>query len=259
MRAGNRRPTFELIVVDLARDTATPLVRHLSFQQASWTADGRRLIGVGQEGAGGRGIYAVAPEEGASAQLLFRSDAATSNVPSLAPDGKHMCYTRTDASGDFSIYLRESTATDEGRPIVQEAPYEAACRISPDGRWFAYHSNETGVLNVFLRSFPDGRDKQQISIDGGQRPAWRPDGRELYYLAPDGGFMAVAIDPASTLKVGASTRLFTAPVDPSFGTPGATLFDAARDGQRFAMLVPTSDTPQPVTVILNWRELLTAQ
>ena len=179
--------------------------------------------------------------------------------PNLAPDGKHLCYTLTDPSGDFSIYLRESTATDEGRPLVHEAPYEASCRISPDGRWFAYHSDETGALNVFLRSFPDGRDKQRISIDGGQRPAWRSDGRELSYLAPDGGFMAVEIDSTSTLKVGARTRLFTAPVDPSFGTPGAILFDPARDGQRFAMLVPTSDTPQPVTVILNWRALLSAR
>ena len=68
--------------------------------------------------------------------------------------------------------------------------------------------------------------------------------------------MAVAIDPGPPLKVGARSRLFTAPLDPTFGTPGATLYDPARDGQRFAMLVPTSNVPQPITVILNWRSLL---
>jgi Tol biopolymer transport system component len=252
------RSTFELLVVDLQRDTATPLLRDMSFQQASWTADGHRLVGVGQTGAGGRGVYMVSPEEGAAAELVLKPTNATPNVPSFSADGQRLCYTRTDASGDFSIYMRDASEAGDGQPLVDDAPYEASCRISPDGRWFAYHSNETGVLNVFLRSFPDGRNKQQISVEGGQRPAWRADGRELYYLAPDGGLIAVAIEPAPALKVGARSRLFFAPVDPSFGTPGATLFDPAADGQRFAMLVPTTSVPQPITVILNWRALLPA-
>ena len=112
------------------------------------------------------------------------------------------------------------------------------------------------MLNVFLRSSPDGTVKQQVSLEGGQRPMWRADGRELYYLAPDGGLVAVAVTPAPVLTIGSRQRLFTAPVDPTFGTPGAMLFDAVPSGERFVMLVPTSSVPQPVTVIMNWRQLL---
>ena len=122
-----------------------------------------------------------------------------------------------------------------------------------------YHSNEGGELNVFIRSFPDGRVKQQVSVDGGQRPAWRSDGRELYYLAPDGGLWAASVTTTPTLAIGAPERLFTAPVDPTFGTPGAQLFDPEPGGQRFVMLVPTANVPQPVTVILNWSSLLFPQ
>lgn len=111
-------------------------------------------------------------------------------------------------------------------------------------------------MNVFVRSFPDGGGKQQVSSDGGQRPSWRPDGRELYYLAADGGLMAAPVLSGSTLTIGKPVRLFTAPVDATFGTPGATLFAPTMDGQRFVMLVPTSNVPQPVTVIVHWQALL---
>jgi Tol biopolymer transport system component len=245
----------ELLLVDLQRDTVTPLAQGLSIQGATWSADGKRLIGANQQGKE-RGIYWMAPEEGSRPLLLVRPGSGVPTAPKISPDSKYVCFSRYDDSGNFDIFVRETAGEGEGRALLSGPALEASCTISPDGRWFAYHSNETGTFNIFVRSFPDGQQKHQISVDGGQRPAWRADGRELYYLAPNGGLIAVTVRPGAPLQVGTHTRLFTVPFDPSFGTPGVMLFDPARDGQRFVMLVPTSDVPQPVTVILNWRSLL---
>lgn len=250
---------FELLLVDLARNTVSTLARQLSFQQGAWTPDGRSIIGVAQSGPGGRAVVRVPAEEGAQAEVLVRPTNATPNAPQVSADGQYLCYTHTDNAGDFDVYIRRVAAGGEGTPLMNDSPYEASCRISPDGRWAAYHSNETGVLNVFLRSFPGGKEKQQVSLEGGQRPTWRADGKELFYLAPDGGLVAAAVSSAPTLTIGTRQRLFTAPVDPTFGTPGATLFDAVPSGDRFVMLVPTANVPQPVTVIANWRTLLSPQ
>jgi hypothetical protein len=84
---------------------------------------------------------------------------------------------------------------------------------------------------------------------------WRRDGKELFYISPDGDLMAVPITLAPTVVVGSPQKLFRTPID-----PGATLtyfqFDVAADGQRFLMIVPSTDAPEPVNVILNWQSLL---
>nr|QIQ10691.1 Serine/threonine-protein kinase PknD [uncultured bacterium] len=250
---------FELVLVDLQRDTVSRLATELSFQQPSWAPDGLSLFGVGQQGTGARAIYRVAAREGAVAEEILLPPNATPANPQLSPDGALLSYAYTDAHGGFDIYLRPLAERGVGRPLVSGESYDAGGKVSPDGRWIAYHSNENGVLNVFVRSFPSGQDKLQVSVDGGQRPSWRRDGKELYFLAPDGGLVAAALAGEESLTVVRRERLFTAPVDSTFGTPGATLFDPAPDGQRFVMLVPTSTVPQPVTVIVNWQTLLLAR
>jgi dipeptidyl aminopeptidase/acylaminoacyl peptidase len=251
--------SFELLLVDLRRDTVSRPTLGLSVSQAYWYRDGQSLVGVLQEGPATRAIVRIPASEGGTPEPLLRTNDVIPTSPGVSPDGQYLAYARIDNRGGFDIYLRRLSGTGEVLPLVADPSYEASPRISPDGRWFAYHSNEGGELNVFIRSFPDGRVKQQVSVDGGQRPAWRSDGRELYYLAPDGGLWAASVNTTPTLATGAPERLFTAPVDPTFGTPGAQLFDPEPGGQRFVMLVPTADVPQPVTVILNWSALLFPQ
>jgi len=249
---------FELLVVDLRRDTFSRLARDLSFQQATWAPDGRSLIGVGQQGLGARAIYRVPAVEGAVPELVVRPASATPNSPQMSADGQYLCYGHIDGTGDFNILLRRLAEDGEGSRLVADSAYEASCRVSPNGRWMAYHSNEDGELNVYVRSFPDARVKQRVSPGGGQKPSWRSDGGELYYVAPDGGLMAVPVTTTPTLTIGAHERLFTLPIDATLGTPGVTLFDPEPGGQRFVILVPVADNPQPVTVLLNWQTLLRA-
>jgi hypothetical protein len=243
-------------MVNLRRDTVSRLARQLSFQQGTWTPDGRFLFGLGQQGTSARAIYKVPAVEGGSPEFVLRPANATPNSPQVSLNGQYLCYGRVDNTGNFDILLRGLGESGEGMPLVADSAYEASCRLSPDGRWMAYHSNESGELNVFIRSFPDPSIKQRVSLEGGQRPSWRSDGGELYYVAPDGGLMAVPVTTTPTLSVGAHERLFTLPIEATFGTPGVTLFDPAPRGERFVMLVPVSEVPQPVTVILHWQSLL---
>lgn len=106
-----------------------------------------------------------------------------------------------------------------------------------------------------MRSIPDGQNKQQVSHGGGARPVWRRDGRELFFLSPDGDLMATAIDSRETLEVGIPQKLFRAPIDIG-GMDTLQQYDVHPDGQCFVITAPAIDTPQPLNVILTWQSLL---
>jgi hypothetical protein len=123
-------------------------------------------------------------------------------------------------------------------------------RFSPDGQWVAYEADEAGRPEVHVRSFPDPIRRYTISSAGGMWPHWRRDGRELFYLAPDGGVMAVPITSTPELKLGVARRLFSLAV-----VSGSTtqLYDVAPDGNRFLVTeVIREETYSPITVVTNW-------
>jgi hypothetical protein len=123
--------------------------------------------------------------------------------------------------------------------------------FSPDMRWIAYQSAETGTVEVYVQPFPPTGGKYQVSKGGGAQPAWRRDGRELYFLAPpDGRLMAVSVDGTrQPFDVGVPQQLFATAAGPATGRQ----YVAAKDGQRFLILM---QMPQPtveaITVIVNW-------
>jgi eukaryotic-like serine/threonine-protein kinase len=127
--------------------------------------------------------------------------------------------------------------------------------ISPDGRWIAYQSNESGQDEVVIQSFPEPGLKQQVSTAGGAQPCWSRDGKELFYLAPNGLLMSVAITPGrSALELSASRPLFQTRLLHAGGGTSGKKYDVSADG-RFLMSV-TTDRPgeptTPLTVVLNW-------
>ena len=126
--------------------------------------------------------------------------------------------------------------------------------FSPDGRWVAYVSNESGTNEVFVASFPDPSGKWQISTGGGTNPRWSGDGQELFYLAADNKMVAVEIDGGgSNLEVGQALPLFQAQVNPG----GWEAYDVSADGQRFLINTGSGMTVlSPITLVLNWTERL---
>ncbi len=127
---------------------------------------------------------------------------------------------------------------------------EDDARISPDGKWLAYGSNESGRLEVYIQSFPEPGLRQQISSGGGMGPKWRQDGRELYYKSPDGKIMAVELAEDPLSQVPAAKPLFE--VQTRFEDRGDD-FDVTSDGQTFAVITPlTEATSAPLTLQMNW-------
>jgi len=133
-------------------------------------------------------------------------------------------------------------------------------RFSPDGRWLAYVSGETGKEEVFVRAFPSGDHRVQVSHDGGAEPIWCSDGDELVYLSRKGTFTAVPVSvEGSAVRLGPATSLFHAPLvgSSSVGTLARNQYDVTSDGQRFLVNVPAADpSTMPITVVVNWLKAL---
>jgi Tol biopolymer transport system component len=144
----------------------------------------------------------------------------------------------------------------EPLPFVQGNFGAGSAHFSPNGRYVAYNSNETGRMEIYVQSFPQHIGRWQISISGGLQPMWRRDGKELFYLTPDEKLMVVDVNTTSaTFQVGIPRQLFQAQLVPI--SYWRNIYVPAPDGQRFLMIVPASEAkPDPITVIVNWPALL---
>jgi Tol biopolymer transport system component len=133
---------------------------------------------------------------------------------------------------------------------------EGAPQFSPDGRWLAYVSNESGRYEIYVQPYPGPGGKWQISTEGGTEPVWNPNGRELFYRSGD-KMMAVDVATQPSFTVGKAHVLFEGPYQPSWTS--AQNYDVSPDGQRFLMLKPVESTeaaPTQINVVLNWFEEL---
>ncbi|MGH9662182.1 MAG: TolB family protein, partial [Bryobacteraceae bacterium] len=166
---------------------------------------------------------------------------------SVSPDGRVLMFS-TIGSGAFDLW--RLNLADRKIEVFQVTPAnEMHPTISPDGKWVAYTSDETGRLEVYLQSFPSPGHRRQVSTGGGLEPRWRADGSELFYLAADRRLMAV---PVTAGQPGTSVALFAtaAPKSPSAYRRN---YDVAPDGKKFLVnsLIP-NQAPPAITVVLNW-------
>ena len=234
----------------LSRLTFTP---EIDFNPV-WTPDGRRVVTGGT-----RGLF-VREADGTGTEVPLTSplEHQTQHFPmSFTPDGHSLLVAETNASVDLALLtLGENTLTT---PLINTPFQELVGEISPDGRWLAYESNESGRFEVYVRPFPNtASGRWQISRGGGMKPAWAKTGRELFHLDESGGLIAVPIQTAGTFVAGSPTRLFETRY---FSAVQVRSYDVAADG-RFLMLkdAPPTQTagtaPIDIIVVLNWFEEL---
>jgi serine/threonine protein kinase/Tol biopolymer transport system component len=173
-------------------------------------------------------------------------------------DGRVLLYTTFfGATTANDIWALPLNGERKPVPVVQTAFDEMHPQFSPDGRWIAYESNETGQFEIYLQQFPGPGGRQRISTAGGAQVRWRRDGGELFYIALDGRLMAVPIRFASdgqTVDAGTPAPLFATHVGGAVSGTDRQQYVVSSDGQRFLMsVVPEDPNPPPITVILNWR------
>ena len=143
--------------------------------------------------------------------------------------------------------------TGDRKPFLylNSAHINSGGQVSPDGRWLAYGSNETGRMEVYVSSFPQAKGKWQVSFTGGQHPRWRKDGRELFYCRIDGALMAADVTPGrDSFAVGSATQVTERRI---FQSNLAAAYDVFPDGQRLIMpAVKSQSMHAPLTLITNW-------
>src|SRR5262249_29206426 len=130
---------------------------------------------------------------------------------------------------------------------------EQSGQFSPNGRWVAYETNESGRFEIVVQSFPVETGKWHVSTAGGIQPRWRPDGKELYFVSPDGKLMAASVTTSgATFTVGTPVALFPVMLPPGLGA-NRHQYAVSRDG-RFLINEPVDkSTTTPITLILNWK------
>ena len=219
----------------------------------SWSPNGDHVTFVSTRN-GVTSIYqklsnAASPEEPlvSSAELKFN--------PQWAPDGQSIIYSQLNPKTNVDLYLLSLSGEKKSTSWLQTNFIEAQPRLSPNGRWIAYISNETEQFEVYVDSFPVSGAKVAISIGGGSQPQWRADGRELYYYAADRKLVAVEVNgDGPTFKVGEARSLFeirVASIDQSF--PGNGYYTVTHDGKRFLVSsLPEAPQRQQINVIVNW-------
>ncbi len=243
-------------VFDLRRGTES----RLTFNPAdntnpTWSADGQHILFTSARD-GQRDIFEKASNGLGGAQPVFQSKGQAKGVDSWSSDGRYVIYDLSITPS--ALWALPLFGVKKPFPFVQGAYDAKQAAFSPNGRYVAYRSDETGKQEIYVRTFPQPSGKWQISVDGGTDPAWQADGKELFYL--DGNkMMAVDVDTSSaTFHVGAPKLLFTTQLEAN-SNDFRDRYVVSPSGRRFLMVTPavkSAAKPLPITVIINWPALL---
>jgi serine/threonine-protein kinase len=244
-------PFYSICIYNLARPMLTPLAAPGSSQAPIWTPDGKRLVYRATR-AGFRDLFwRAANGSGDEERLTTGGNIRTPG--SWSPDGTQLFLYDIDRTTSTDIWVLSLDGDRKLQPALKTPAAEGFPRISPDGRWLAYVSDESGQSEVWVRPLPKLDAKWRVSTEGGTEPVWSRDGRELFYRNGD-RMMSVGIAAGATLVAASPRVLFEGRYQYS-GT-SVSAYDVSPDGRRFLMVQPT-ESEQPVAqiqIVLNWFE-----
>jgi Tol biopolymer transport system component len=236
-------------ILDIARGISTRLTQDAAGNFFPvWSSDGSSLAYISNR-EGIFDVYRVPSSGNAEAERILESK--SNKLPtSWSADGHNIAFHSPSKGGDWDIWVLQ-VSSGSALPFVQTRFDEREAHFSPDSRWIAYASNETGRSEVYVQSFPPSDFKMRVSAEGGREPRWRGDGKELFYLAADGFVMSVPVNTGRAFEAGVPSPLFDTPWD-SWNLANTFMYDVASDGQRF-LFAGIGDNAEPaITVILNW-------
>ena len=246
-------------VHDIKRRTSVRLTFDESLNSSPiWASDGTRVIYNSNRSGAFNLFWKLADGSGREERLSWAADTQTPD--SWSADGKWLIYDVSHAGTGMDIWLLTMEGNRSARPYLQTPHDECCARLSPDGRWIAYTSNESGRYEVYVQAFgnePSQDGKWQVSTEGGAEPLWAPDQRELFYRSGD-RMMAVPLKIRRTFTAARPQLLFEAHYE---AYPLTTSYDVTPDRQRFLMVKsssPSGDSNR-IHVVLNWLDELKAQ
>jgi len=230
---------------DLSRPTFTRLTPRDAVINAfpMWMPDGRRVIYRSPNG------LRIQDADGSGTGETIAQTADTDYPGGFTPDGESLVFMRSTQQTSFDIEMLSLRNPTVRRPLLNSAAYESGARLSPDGRWLVYVSNESGQNDVYMRPFPALDRRFTISTQGGTQPVWNPNGREIFYRSGD-KMMSVEVTTTPEVKLSNPRMLFEQRY--AFGA-GITIpnYEVTRDGQHLIMVKDEAGAGR-LNVVFNW-------
>jgi len=249
---------YQLWLYDLFREKEIRLTfgPHRS-RNPTWAPDGNTLI-FAMNKNGFYDLFEKRSDGTGSEELVLESQ--TSKYPTdWSTDGRFVAYSSNSSKEKTAVWILPRFGERKPYVFLQGDHNAGEGRFSPDGRWVAYTSDESGRAEIYVTPFPQAASKWQVSVAGGTSPRWRRDGKELFYLAADSKLVAVAVETNGAIfQVGAVRPLFQAllrtgpsrfELSPTSEQIG---YDCAPDGKWFVVNAPPAGSPPPITLITNW-------
>jgi Tol biopolymer transport system component len=225
----------------------------LSFSAANdwvpaFSPDGTTVVYTSDRDSPGVSQLYQKAANGSGAEALLLQTNSPKHHLDWSPDGRFLAFEQNDGAGFQDLWMLPMTGDRTPVPFLRSPFREAQPSFSPDSKLLAYTSNESGVFEVYVQTFPASGGRWQISIAGGTNPLWRRDGKEMFYLSADGRIMALDVD-LKTPSFGAPRALFQTAIA---GDTTTDHFAVTSDGQRFLLQASTLGSRTGYAVVLNW-------
>ncbi len=238
----------DIWVIDVARNVTTRMTLDPGDDAVPvWSPDGKRLAFNSSRKGAAADLYVMRSDQPGSEELLVGSEPAKL-ADSWSPDGRSLIFEASSPQGRQDLWLLPLEGDRKPVAFLVTPFSELSARFSPDGRWVAYTSDVSGAPEIYVRSFHESGGTWRVSSRGGQTPAWRGDGREIYFLAPDGMLMAAPVTGTAPFQTGTPTPLFKVAVPDTIDPE----YDVTPDGKRFLVNQQISTKEEPINVLVNW-------
>ena len=249
-RTDDRTNTSDIWVNDVEGRRLTRLTFGPALDSSPiWSPDGTRVAYASSRD--GRVQIMTTKADGGGSEEMIAAWPQMMQPTDWSIDGRVLLFTTRHAKTGLDVWALPLAGDRKPWPLLQTPFDESDAHVSPDGRWVAYVSNESGLDQIYVRSFPEAEGRFQISVTGGAHPRWRRDGRELIFVAPDGMLTAVDAMHDSTFRSGNP--------EPLLRLPDATAFTMGPGGEQFLVLVPNDDASHSLHVVINWKTELDAR
>ena len=253
----------DIWVADLERGTESRITTGpLTEANPQWSPDGRHLVFRSNQSSANIQLFRAAASAGAKEEIIWSTEEQQRAHGSInafstdwSPDGKFIIYHVTTGAAGYDLWALPLSGDRQPVPVARSRFNEVQGEVSPDAKWIAYSSDESGRFEVYVQSFPGAATKLTVSSGGGFQPHWSRNGGELFYLRPDGTLMTAPVRSRQRVTFGVATALFKTAL-PAQMNAYRTDYAPAADGQRFVMKVPVATALPSITIVLNWTAFL---
>jgi Tol biopolymer transport system component len=237
----------DIWVHEPARDATTRLTFDPSLHQTPiWSPDGKQIL-FSLSGRLGNQLYLKNADGSGSEEQVADLGAVLVTPWDWSRDAKYVLVRKGNELWYLSWPERVAKELLQAKWTVRNAQF------SPDGRWMAFASNETGSMEIYVSPFPSANGKWQVSSAGGEEPRWRQDGKELFYVSAEGKMMSAAVKTGASFEAGSPVALFQTHRRQPISALDVFSYDVSGDGQRFLIATKVDEpNPAPLSVVLNW-------